>query len=81
MERRSLPEGSGLPEGWQDPAALDDLDQRAGAPSGWRPYGLEVHTIKDIGGSKYMFFEWKSGDYVIAHRKPFYYVLKKADTN
>lgn len=35
------------------------------------------YTIKDIGGAKYMFFEWKSGDYTIRHRKPEYYVLKK----
>ena len=35
------------------------------------------YEIKEIGGQKYMFFEWKSGDYTIRHRKPQYYVLKK----
>ncbi|HBB68318.1 MAG: hypothetical protein A2X28_01575 [Elusimicrobia bacterium GWA2_56_46] len=35
------------------------------------------YAIKDIAGSKYMFLEWKSGDYTIRHRKPNYYVLKK----
>ncbi|MHC4426456.1 MAG: M56 family metallopeptidase [Planctomycetota bacterium] len=35
------------------------------------------YIIKEIGGSTYMFFEWKSGDYTIRHMKPFYYVLKK----
>jgi len=35
------------------------------------------YVIKEIAGSKYMFFEWKSGDYVIRHTKPSYYVLKK----
>ena len=36
-----------------------------------------AYTIKDISGAKYMFFEWKSGDYTIRHIKPKYYVLKK----
>lgn len=35
------------------------------------------YVIKDIDGSTYMFFEWKSGDYTIMGRKPSYYVLKK----
>lgn len=35
------------------------------------------YHIKEIGGSTYMFFEWKSGDYTIRHMKPRYYVLKK----
>jgi bla regulator protein BlaR1 len=35
------------------------------------------YTIKHIEGSTYMFYEWKSGDYTIRHRKPAYYVLKK----
>jgi bla regulator protein BlaR1 len=37
------------------------------------------YTIKEINGSLYMFFEWKSGDYIIRHQKPQYYVLKKAE--
>lgn len=37
------------------------------------------YTIKDINGAKYMFFEWKSGDYIFGHRKPYYYVLKKVE--
>ncbi len=35
------------------------------------------YSIREIKGVKYMFFEWKSGDYIIRHRKPEYYVLKK----
>ena len=35
------------------------------------------YTIKDIDGTTYMFLEWKSGDYIIRHQKPQYYVLKK----
>jgi len=35
------------------------------------------YIIKEINGAKYMFFEWKSGDYIIRHQKPQYYVLKK----
>jgi bla regulator protein BlaR1 len=35
------------------------------------------YTMKDIDGSTYMFLEWKSGDYIIRHQRPQYYVLKK----
>jgi hypothetical protein len=35
------------------------------------------YIIKEINGSTYMFFEWKSGDYTIRGMKPKYYVLKK----
>ncbi|MHC4221224.1 MAG: M56 family metallopeptidase, partial [Planctomycetota bacterium] len=35
------------------------------------------YTLKDMAGSTYMFYEWKSGDYTFRHRKPSYYVLKK----
>ena len=35
------------------------------------------YLIKEIDGAQYMFFEWKSGDYIIRHQKPEYYVLKK----
>ncbi len=37
----------------------------------------EKYHIKQIDGATYMFYEWKSGDYTIKHRKPWYYVLKK----
>lgn len=37
------------------------------------------YFIKEIGGRAYMFFEWKSGDYVFKHRKPEYYVLEKVE--
>ncbi|MBV7274810.1 peptidase M56 [Clostridiaceae bacterium UIB06] len=35
------------------------------------------YVIKEIEGSTYMFFEWKSGDYTLWGRKPSYYVMKK----
>ena len=38
------------------------------------------YTIKDIEGSTYMFYEWKSGDYTIRYRKPSYYVFKKVSS-
>ena len=34
------------------------------------------YTIKEINGSKYMFFEWKNGDYIERGATPWYYVLK-----
>jgi len=35
------------------------------------------YTVKEIDGSKYMFFEWKSGDYTERGETPWYYVLKQ----
>lgn len=37
------------------------------------------YFIKDINGSKYMFFEWKDGEYSYLHKTPGYYVLEKED--
>ena len=37
------------------------------------------YIVKEISGSKYMFYEWKSGDYIIRHMTPEYYVLKKVE--
>lgn len=37
------------------------------------------YEIREIDGAKYMFFEWKSGDYTIRHWKPQCYVLKKGE--
>jgi bla regulator protein BlaR1 len=35
------------------------------------------YFIKELEGSTYLFFEWKSGDYTLRHEKPQYYVMKK----
>ena len=35
------------------------------------------YQIKEIQGATYMFYEWKSGDYVLRQMKPSYYVLRK----
>jgi bla regulator protein BlaR1 len=37
------------------------------------------YKIMDIAGSTYMFFEWKSGDYIFREMQPKLYVLKKVD--
>jgi bla regulator protein blaR1 len=34
------------------------------------------YEIREMDGAKYMFYEWKSGDYTYLHRRPAYYVLK-----
>jgi len=39
------------------------------------------YEIKEINGIKYMFMEWKNGDYTLRFMKPNYYVLKQVDTN
>lgn len=36
-----------------------------------------AYIIKEIDGSNYMFWEWKSGDYTQRGMKPYYYVLKQ----
>jgi hypothetical protein len=35
-----------------------------------------AYEIRWIGGDKYMFLEWKSGDYTDRHCLPMYYVLQ-----
>lgn len=35
------------------------------------------YEIKEIKGETYMFYEWKSGDYIYRDMEPKYYVLKK----
>ncbi len=37
------------------------------------------YIIKEINGSTYMFYEWKSGDYTEAGMQPWYYVLEKTN--
>lgn len=38
-----------------------------------------TYLIKNIDGETYMFYEWKSGDYIFRNMKPYYYVLKKEE--
>ena len=38
---------------------------------------LSKYSISEINGSKYMFFEWKNGDYLYFNPQPQYYVLKE----
>jgi len=37
------------------------------------------YEIMELDGNTYLFFEWKSGDYIFRNREPAYYVLKKVD--
>jgi hypothetical protein len=37
------------------------------------------YIIKEIEGKTYLFFEWKSGDYIYDDMKPWYYVLENVD--
>ncbi len=38
------------------------------------------YEIRELNGTAYLFFEWKSGDVTIAGMKPWYYVLKPKAT-
>ena len=76
---------------WTGDLYLKDLDffEAGGTGGPWRwTKGLVIHPgdktaaqyiIRTINGTEYMFFEWKSGDYTILHRKPSYYVLTRVD--
>ncbi|MGA2786784.1 MAG: DUF4019 domain-containing protein [Verrucomicrobiota bacterium] len=36
------------------------------------------YEIRSIGGTNYMFMEWKNGDYILFHSKPGLYVLRQS---
>ena len=36
------------------------------------------YVIKSVGKTPYLFFQWKSGDYIRHGKEPWYYVLRKA---
>jgi len=38
-----------------------------------------VCEIKEINGSNYLFFEWKSGDYIYRSKEPWFYVFKREE--
>lgn len=38
------------------------------------------YSIQEIDGARYMFLEWKTGDYVFRNAEPLYYVLKYEGT-
>ena len=38
------------------------------------------YILKEINDSKYLFFEWKSGDTYYFQSQPHYYVLKNEDS-
>jgi len=39
----------------------------------------EEYVIESIDGVDYLFLQWKSGGYTANHRKPGYYVMRRAD--
>lgn len=51
---------------WTKGLVLDQLNKTA-----------SKYEIRYIDGESYLFYEWKSGDYVYREMKPQYYVLKK----
>lgn len=60
-------EGQGFNMPWQDNAIIH--------PGGDRT--ISRFLIKDINNETYMFYEWKSGGYLLKDQMPKYYVLKK----
>jgi len=75
---------------WEGDLLLKEavFDEGGKTPRPWATWtkGVLIHhgertasayTFQRIGGTDYMFLEWKSGDYTIRYRKPHYYVLKK----
>lgn len=58
-------------------------------PHSWQTWtrGVVMHSgdrtasryeIRRVGDTSYLFFEWKSGDYVLRGQTPKYYVLRRA---
>jgi bla regulator protein BlaR1 len=77
-----------LPDGKMAQPVCDGITSDEITPVSWFTWtnGYIIHhgdktagkyIIKEIDGSKYMFWEWKSGDYSIRGMKPYYYVLKQ----
>jgi tRNA A-37 threonylcarbamoyl transferase component Bud32 len=36
----------------------------------------ESYSIREIGGTNYLFMQWKSGEYTLLHKEPSFYVLR-----
>lgn len=65
--------------------------RHAGAPAPWVSWtrGVVLHRggdhtaskylIKELGGKRYLFFEWKSAETIYFRLPPEYYVLQKED--
>jgi bla regulator protein BlaR1 len=79
-----------LPNGQMTQPVATDTNSDETTPVDWLTWtkGYIIHhneitagkyTIEEIDGSKYMFWEWKCGDYTIRGMKPYYYVLKKVN--
>lgn len=64
-------------------------DGRTSGPWQWGQEGLwhpgdqsmAKYTVKNIGGSDYLFMEWMSGDVLIRGQKPCYYVMVREGTS
>ncbi|WP_306599455.1 M56 family metallopeptidase [Geothrix sp. 21YS21S-2] len=72
---------------WKQDLFLKELFVRPGGKTNWAwswTKGLFLHPgehtasayeVRNLAGKDYLFFQWKSGDYVHLHRKPRWYVL------
>lgn len=68
------------PDGKMGSAEQDVVAWTKGLLLKKKAHTAPAYEIVEKDGAKYMFFEWKSGDYTVLHRKPAYYVLKKVDS-
>lgn len=79
-----------LPNGQMTQPVADGITSDETTPVDWLTWtkGYIIHhndktagkyIIEEIDGSKYMFWEWKSGDYAFRGMKPYYYVLKHVE--
>ncbi len=79
-----------LPNGQMPQPVAVDISSDETSPVSWLTWtkGYIIHhndmtagkyIIKEIDGSKYMFWEWMSGDVTIRGMKPCYYVLKQVE--
>ncbi len=77
-----------LPDGKMTQPVIDGRTSDETTPVSWLTWtnGYIIHhgdktagkyIIKEIDGTNYMFWEWKSGDYTLRGQKPYFYVLKQ----
>jgi bla regulator protein BlaR1 len=66
-----------LSESFGDEKYSESISWTKGLVLSQKALTASAYTIKEINGSTYLFYEWKSGDYVYRGMQPYYYVLKK----
>lgn len=76
-----LPDGTMLSAVNDSPLALSEFVWTKDLVISEKNQTASQYRLQEIDGEKYMFFEWKSGDYMFRNMEPRYYVLKQTNTD